>query len=62
MKTEAQKRASIKYRQQKETVSLELPKGTREKWKARAEAVGMSMTAYIVSLVESDIEKSDSKE
>ena len=59
MKTEAQKRAALKYRQQKETVSLELPKGTREVWKARAESLGMSMTAYIVSLVEADIEKAE---
>lgn len=61
MKTEAQKRASAKYRQQKEMISIEVPKGTRERWKASAEAAGMSLTAYIVSLVEADI-KSDKTE
>ena len=58
MKTEAQKRAKSKYRLNKESINLELPAGTRDRWKERATALGMSMTAYITSLVEADIEKS----
>lgn len=62
MKTEAQKRASAKYRGTKDTMSLELPKGTKEKWKAKAESLGMSLTAYIIKVVESDIQSDESEE
>lgn len=56
MKTSAQMKASAKYRKEKrDTVSMELPKGTRDIWKARAQALGLSLTAYIVSLVNADL-------
>ena len=59
MRTDAQKRADAKYRNQQEQVNLTFPKGTKERWKARAESLGMSLTAYITDLVESDIKKAE---
>lgn len=58
MKTDAQKRASTKYRASKDTLYLELAKGSRDAWKAHAATQGKSLTAYITELVEADIAKS----
>ena len=53
--TEAGKNATIKYRKANlETFHLDLPKGKKDEYKAKAEAKGMSLTAYIVSLIEND--------
>ena len=52
-------KASIrKYQKAKrEQVRLDVPKGTLAKYKSFAEKQGMSMTAFITALVESEIAK-----
>lgn len=56
--TEAQKRASVKYMQDKtDDIRLRLPKGTKERWKAAAEKAGVSMTKYVYDVVEMEIDK-----
>lgn len=53
MVTEAQMRANHKYRAKAyDRIELTVPKGTRDRWRALAEAEGKSLTAYIVSRVE----------
>lgn len=57
--TEAQKRATIKYLAEKtDDMKLRMPKGTKDRWKAAAEARGISLTQLIIQAVEKDIEKS----
>lgn len=59
MNSEAMKRARKKYRESKiDTLSMEIPKGSKERWKAAAAAKGKSLTAYITELIEADIAKS----
>ena len=51
--TEAQKRAAAKYQAEKtESLQLRLPKGTKERWRAKAEAAGKSLQRYIIDAVE----------
>ena len=53
MATEAQMRANHKYRAKTyDRIELQVPKGTRDRWRALAEMEGKSLTAYIVSRVE----------
>lgn len=53
MATEAQIRANHKYRAKAyDRIELQVPKGTRDRWRALAELEGKSLTAYIVSRVE----------
>ncbi len=62
METEARKRARAKYLEnhKRENLRMELPEGTKERWKAAAAAKGQSLTAYIAELVEADIAKAGS--
>lgn len=61
--TEAQKNASIKYMQEKtDDIRLRLPKGTKDRWKAAADAAGMSMTQFVHAIVESAIENNQTPE
>lgn len=55
--TEAQKRASIKYMQEKtDDIRLRVPKGTKDRWKASAESAGAdSMTKFVMDAVEAYI-------
>jgi predicted DNA-binding protein len=54
--TEAQKKAAIKYMGEKtDDIRLRLPKGTKERWKAAADAAGVSMTQYVREAVEAAI-------
>lgn len=56
--TEAQKKAAIKYMQDKtDDIRLRLPKGTKERWKAAAEKAGVSMTKFVHDAVEAEIDK-----
>lgn len=58
MATEAQIRANIKYRAKAyDRVELLLKKGLRDRWKARAEAQGLSLTAYITQVMEASCEE-----
>lgn len=53
MATPAQIRAKDKYRAKAyDRIELQVPKGTRDRWRALAEREGKSLTAYIVSRVE----------
>lgn len=53
MASEAQNRAKTKYRAKAyDQVCIQVSKGTRDRWRALAEAEGKSLTAYIVSRVE----------
>jgi len=53
MATEAQIRAKNKYRAKNyDQINIQVPKGTRDRWRALAEMEGKSLTAYIVSRVE----------
>ena len=53
MASEAQVRAAMKYRAKAyDRIELQVPKGTRDRWRALAEAEGKSLNAYIVSRVE----------
>ena len=46
-------RATRKYRDKAyERIEITVPKGTRDRWRALAEAEGKSLTAYIVARVE----------
>lgn len=52
---EIAKKASMKYRKtNKETLSIDIPIGTKTKWKKQAEDKGLSLTAYITHLIEKD--------
>jgi predicted HicB family RNase H-like nuclease len=54
--TEAQKKASIKYLSEKtDSIQIRVPKGTKERWRAAAEAAGVSMQQYIIAAVEAVI-------
>lgn len=51
--TEAQKRAAMKYMKEKtDDIRLRVPKGTKERWKALAEARGISMTELVLRTME----------
>lgn len=53
MATAAQNRAKSKYRAKAyDQVCIQVPKGTRDRWRVLAEQEGKSLTAYIVSRVE----------
>ncbi|MCM1234796.1 MAG: Arc family DNA-binding protein [Ruminococcus flavefaciens] len=53
MATAAQIRAKDKYRAKTyDQINIQVPKGTRDRWRALAEQEGKSLTAYIVSRVE----------
>lgn len=57
--SEAQKKATLKYRKEHlETLTLQLKKGTKETWKEQAKAKGLSLNAYISSLIKKDMEES----
>lgn len=58
MLTEAQKKANQKYcAKAYDQIKLLVPKGKREEIKAVATAKGLSLNAYIISLIEADIKK-----
>ncbi len=58
--TDAQKRASVKYLQEKtDDIRLRVPKGTKERWMAAAEQAGMSMTKFVQDAVEKMIDRGD---
>ena len=51
--TEAQKRATAKYHDEKmDSICLRVPKGTKDRWKALAEAQGKSLARFIADLIE----------
>lgn len=51
--TEAQKRATAKYHAEKtDDIRIRAPKGTKERWRAKAEAQGKSLQRMIIDAVE----------
>lgn len=57
MVSEAQKRATTKYEHiNYDKITVRVPKGTREIYKAHAESKGESLNAYIIRLIEQDIQ------
>lgn len=58
--TEAQARATKKYIKEKtDDIRLRVAKGTKELWKEEAEKRGMSMTKFVKSCVEKEINNGD---
>ena len=56
--TEAQKKASIKYLQDKtDDIRIRTPKGTKDKWKEAAERQGKSLNQFIFDTVENEIKE-----
>lgn len=54
--TEAQKKAAIKYLQEKtDDIRIRTPKGTKDRWKKAAEENGMSLTQFVINAVEDAI-------
>ena len=53
--SDAQIRAKSKYRAKAyDQINLQIPKGQREVYKAQAAAHGLSLNAYIISLLDAD--------
>ena len=58
--TEAQKRASQKYRREKmDTFTVSAKKGIKERWRAAAEKQGKSLNRFIIDAVEAEIARDD---
>ena len=56
--TEAQKRASEKYKAaSRDKLTIDVPKGAKDRYKAHAESRGKSLTSLIVELLERDIKE-----
>ena len=56
--TEAQKRATEKHlRVKTEEIKVRVGKGVRDKYKLQAAAAGMSLSAYIIKLMDDDRER-----
>lgn len=54
--TEAQKKAAEKYKAtRRDALNLNLPKGSKDKYKAYAQSKGVSLTKLICDLVEKDM-------
>lgn len=55
--SEAQKRATLKYKEKAyDQMNLQIKKGMKEVYKAQAAKRGMSLAAYVTSLIEKDME------
>ena len=56
--TEAQKKASMKYLQEKtDDIRIRTPKGTKEKWKEAAGRHGKSLNQFIFDTIENEIKE-----
>ncbi len=61
--TEAQKRATMKYREKNYArINLDLKREKKEQYRAQAEKRGLSLNAYIISLIEKDMKEGTSLE
>ena len=55
--SEAQKRATLKYRDKAcDRIEVVVKKGIKDIYKAHAATKGMSLNAYIIDLIEKDME------
>lgn len=58
--TEAQKRATIKYKEKAyDRLELQLKKGSKEIYRKYAEKNGVSLNAYIIGLIEKDMQENN---
>ncbi len=56
--SEAQKRATLKYKAKNyDQMNLQLKKGAKDIYKAQAAKRGLSLNAYIIQLIEKDMEE-----
>ena len=56
--SEAQKNATLRYKAKAyDRINLDVKKGLREQYKAQAAKRGLSLNAYIISLIEKDMEE-----
>lgn len=56
--TEAQKKASLRYMKEKtDDIRIRAPKGTKERWRAAAEAAGMSLNQFVLKTINEKIEQ-----
>lgn len=56
------KQATMKYmREKRDKLTLNLPLGDKERYKAHAERRGKSLTGLIVELLEQDIQSADNE-
>ena len=47
------KKGTLKYLKEKtDHISMTVPKGTKDRWRAAAEAKGLSMSRYVINAVE----------
>lgn len=54
--TDAQKKASIKYIQEKtDDIRIRTQKGTKERWKQAADERNMSLTQFVIEAVEAAV-------
>lgn len=54
--TDAQKKASMKYIQEKtDDIRIRVPKGTKERWKKAADDHNISLTQFVVAAVDEKI-------
>ena len=60
--TDAQKRATAKYKAAaRDKLTLDVPKGSKDRYKAHAERRGKSLTALIIDLLEQDIQNANNE-
>lgn len=58
--TEAQKKASLKYLQERtDDIRLRVPKGTKSRWQEAAASKGVSMTQFVVETMERELGRED---
>ena len=56
--SEAQKNATLRYKAKAyDRINLDVKKGLREQYKAQAAKRGLSLNAYIIQLIEKDMEE-----
>lgn len=57
--SDAVKKAVAKYQANQEHIKIHVPIGKKAKYKAQAEARGLSLNAYIIKLLEADEQEQD---
>ncbi len=55
MMNEARNRANKKYLMKLDDIIFRVQRGRKDKIKARAESLGMSLNAYLIHLIENDM-------
>ena len=58
--TEAQKKATLKYKKEHyERLAIDVPNGKREEYKTVAKSRGLSLNQYVIGLIEADIRNNE---